>query len=87
MAKEPRKNSRPRRRPPTQRELVDNTGKIIQALVSQISEHATSVQVVGTILQPNGSTVPFAYGLGDIYARLHISGIWLDQMEAMVRGE
>lgn len=42
---------------------------ILEKMTSQLAEHFSSIQIVGTALQPDGGTTWHAAGSGDWYAR------------------
>lgn len=45
---------------------------------SQLSEHFSSVQIVGTKLEPDGGTMFVTGGSGDIMARIKFAEEWSD---------
>ena len=53
------------------------TKEYCRKIASQLSEHMNSVQVVGTILHPDGTTSSFRCGSGDLLARMKASETWL----------
>lgn len=59
------------------KELRD-TEDMIRRHVVQLSEHLTSIQIVGTQLQPNGKTIMFSMGSGDLLARVKVAEVWID---------
>lgn len=48
--------------------------------VVQLSEHASSVQIICTKVESNGSTTLFTLGVGDIYARVKACETYLCRM-------
>lgn len=53
----------------TTQEIQGHIGEMIARHVVQLSEHVTSIQVVATKLEADGTTIRFSYGSGDMYAR------------------
>ena len=72
--------------PPTDRQNQIKNAHQIDRLCAQLSEHASSVQVVGTVVNPDGSTSRFAHGYGDLHARMRVMDLWLEDAEEVVRG-
>jgi hypothetical protein len=48
----------------------DNIAEMISRHVSILSEHLSSVQIVGTKVEADGCTSRFTYGSGDLCARI-----------------
>lgn len=65
--------------PLSTQEVNIKIGEMIARHVSQLSEHLTSVQVVGTKLEANGLSTLFSFGSGDLYARSHATEIWSER--------
>jgi hypothetical protein len=80
-----KKNSGPNKKPKTDRQIDADAARIIGSLSSQLSEHFSSVQIVGTILDPSGNTRRFSWGSGDLAARAKTSEIFLDEAERLLR--
>lgn len=53
----------------TTEQIQGQIGEMIARHVVQLSEHVTSIQVVATKLEADGTTTRFSYGSGDMYAR------------------
>ena len=53
----------------TKDELNERVQAMIARHVVQLSEHLSSVQIVCTKLEPNGTTTFFKFGSGDLFAR------------------
>jgi len=51
----------------------------------QLSEHVTSIQLMATILQPDGTTTRIHGGRGDLCARMKCAELWLDMAEEAMR--
>lgn len=49
--------------------------------VSQLEEHFTSIQIIATRVELDGSTTMHRLGSGDIYARFKATELWLDEIE------
>lgn len=50
---------------------------LLRRHTGQLAEHFSSVQIVATRLEEDGSTTGFAKGAGDYYARRGVSQEWL----------
>jgi hypothetical protein len=78
-----RKNSRPNKRPkknnPNARML-----RVLNAAGALLSEHASSFQIVGTVLNPNGSTAQFRAGEGDLLARCKAAELFVEDTNMML---
>jgi len=59
--------------------------EMLQRHAVQLSEHFSSVQIVATKVEPNGSTGDYAAGSGDLHARVHMTGCWVDRIEGHYR--
>jgi hypothetical protein len=56
------------------------TSQMMSRHAVQLSEHFDSIQVVGTKLNPDGSTSFYCAGKGDLFARLKVSELWLQRV-------
>jgi hypothetical protein len=81
MKDQMKKNSGPLKHPRTPRQVDDEACRIISSLSGQLSEHFASVQIVGTILDPNGRTRRFSWGAGDLAARFKAAEMFLCDAE------
>lgn len=66
-----KKNSSPQAQPDADAFISDLNliGALAQKFVSLLSEHADSVQIICTKLEPNGTTSMIHIGSGNVYAR------------------
>ncbi len=67
------------------RKLVMAAADMVRRHTVQLSEHFSSVQIIVTRLESNGTTSAYAYGQGDLFARMKNAEIWLDEQEYAVR--
>ena len=58
---------------------------MLQRHANQLAEHFTNIQIVATKVEPSGCTADFAAGSGDLHARVHMAGVWVDRMEGCYR--
>lgn len=78
MPNQPKKNSAPAKvKRITNRQRTNIAASHCRVVANQLSEHLSSVQIVGTILHPNGTTGVFRYGSGDLLARIKASEVFL----------
>ncbi len=67
--------------PPLSEEAVrDRLQELLERHSTQLSEHFSSVQIIGTWLTPDGGTFRFRAGSGDLYARIGAVKTWLKQI-------
>lgn len=71
---------RAKKEPLTRAEINDANLDMVRRHVSQLSEHMASVQIMATSLLPDGTTVGFTLGSGDIYARRQLTLDWLNRV-------
>lgn len=81
----PKKNSRPGK-PRTRKQLDAAAQAEVDSALSRLSEHVTSVQIVGTVVRPDGQTVMFSKGSGDLAARFKAAEVFLDLNERTLYG-
>jgi len=81
MAKEEKNNAGKLKPVLNDRQTNDAISQMIARHVVQLSEHVSSIQVVGTKLELDGTTTRFAYGSGDMYARAKAMEAFLEQVE------
>jgi hypothetical protein len=58
---------------------------MLQRHAAMLSEHFTNIQIIATKIDSEGSTLDFAAGSGDLHARVHMAGVWVDRMEGCYR--
>lgn len=81
----PNKNSKPGK-PRTRKQLALAANNELNTAILRLSEHVSSVQIVGTVLRPDGRTVVFPKGSGDLAARCKASEVFLDINEPQLYG-
>lgn len=59
--------------------------EMIQRHATQLAEHFANIQILATKLDARGDTSDFAAGSGDLHARVHMTGVWVDRIEGMYR--
>lgn len=62
-------------------QINGSIGEMIARHVVQMSEHVSSIQVVATKLESDGTTTRFAYGSGDMFARVKSMEVFAEQVE------
>lgn len=75
----PKKNSKPNPNPLIE-DVNDARSEMIKRHVSQLSEHFDSIRITGTAMNPDGTTTPFSFGSGDIYAQARVTESWLEKV-------
>lgn len=61
-------------------EINGAIGEMVARHVVQLSEHVSSVQIVATKLESDGTTTSFTYGSGDICARAKAMEMFLQRI-------
>ena len=59
--------------------------EMLQRHANQLAEHFGNVQIVATKIDATGGTLDFAAGSGDLHARVHMAGVWVDRIEGHYR--
>lgn len=59
--------------------------EMLQRHANQLAEHFGNVQIVATKIDATGNTLDFAAGSGDLHARVHMAGVWVDRIEGHYR--
>lgn len=81
MAEEKKQNGGSRGVGMSDEQIRGSIGEMIARHVAQLSEHVTTVQVICTNIESDGTTSRFAYGSGDMYARAKAMEVLLERME------
>lgn len=69
--------------PKTEKQLLGDDARIITAFAERCAEHFSNVQIIATKVMPDGQTLDFAAGSGDIHARYHASKVWVQRVAQM----
>ena len=81
-----KKNSRPLRRPLSAKLRCMQINHEVNVAALHLSERVSSVQIVCTVLMPDGSTQLASRGYGDLLARIKACEIFLDNHDRMIHG-
>lgn len=73
-----------KRTPPSAVENAAANHELVQRHGVQLSEHFSSVTIIATRLEANGSTSLFVGGSGDVYARVKAAETWADRISDLL---